>query len=236
MNPQEQTAESVVRQAQPEARNKKYVAIIIVFAIIAIGGIVFGGIELWQNMQAKKEIDSLNNAISVQTTEDEQPQFNDYYAEAMFIYSWFMDNATLLKYSNMDSEYDEYQILNLYGMKTIDDMKQRAYKVFDKAFVDARINQKLSEGLLKQGDNVVLVHDGAVGLTNVYDGYAYHKTTPLDDGGYLYTVHFNNLSDNMGIYNGCEGGDYDFIYEKNPDGTFSFKEFASLIELCRQQK
>lgn len=241
MNPQEQASINPAMQpVKSETKKVNYVLIISILTILAVGGFIFGGIELWQNVQANEEINNLeeklssNNDISKQMAENEQPQFNDYFAEAMFIYSWFEDNATLLKYSNTDSEYDGYKLLDLYGIKTIDDMKQRAYKVFDKAFVDAKFDQKLSEGFIKQGDEGVLILDGVVDQTNIYDGYVYHKTTPLDDGSYLYTVHFEDLSNDTGVYNGCKGGDYNFMYEKNPDGTSSFKEFASLIELCKQ--
>lgn len=66
MDSQKQAIKPIAQQPQSEIKNKKYVAIIIVLAILAVGGFVFGGIELWQKMQKEDEISKLQSGKNIQ--------------------------------------------------------------------------------------------------------------------------------------------------------------------------
>lgn len=77
MNPQEQTTEPITQQTQSEAKNKKYIAIIVILAILTIGGFVFGGIELWQNMQKEDEIVKLQFKNDNLQSENNKNEYND---------------------------------------------------------------------------------------------------------------------------------------------------------------
>jgi hypothetical protein len=61
MDPQKQSNEPIVQQAQLKTNNN--VVIIIVLAILAVGGFIFGGVEFWQNMQKDDEIKNLQAKI-----------------------------------------------------------------------------------------------------------------------------------------------------------------------------
>lgn len=78
MNPQEQdTTESIVKRAQSEAKNKKYVAAIVILIILMIGSLVFGGVELWQNMRKEDEIVKLQFENDNLQSENNKNEYND---------------------------------------------------------------------------------------------------------------------------------------------------------------
>lgn len=65
MNLQESTfARPATQQAQPKAKNKKYITTIIILAIIAIGGFIFGGIGFWHKTQKDDDV-ALETILSV---------------------------------------------------------------------------------------------------------------------------------------------------------------------------
>lgn len=74
MDTQEQIIEPIKKQTEPKVENKKFLAIIIALIILAVGGFVFGGVQLQQNMQMKGEIEDLKSERSEEqlAVDDEQ--------------------------------------------------------------------------------------------------------------------------------------------------------------------
>lgn len=59
MNLQESTfARPATQQAQPKAKNKKYITTIIILAVLTIGGFIFGGIGFWHKTQKDDNVAS----------------------------------------------------------------------------------------------------------------------------------------------------------------------------------
>lgn len=148
----------------------------------------------------------------------------------MFVYSWFYDNATLYRYCDKTTlGGHEYCILNIDGFKSIDDMKNYAYEVFDKDFINKKFDSinEASVPAFKDSKEGIMILNGyvkTIAYDTSYQGYESHVN---DDGTVVYKA---ILKSEISPYK-CNLK-YDFKLESNNDGKLVFKSFENSVTLC----
>lgn len=179
-----------------------------------------------------KEQDSENDSIVENTYETEFPEFNDVFEKAMFIYSWFYDNSTLLRYVDTNNEIEEdYYLLMIDDIKSIDDMKKYSYEVFDRTFIDYKFNEieKNEMHPFKNHEKGVIVNFGYVTQYSYDIGYSTYEKNEKSDDLIVYRVPINGFS--RGDTPECDVI-YEYNLEKNIDGKYVFKSFEHPTNIC----
>lgn len=70
MNPQEQASSELTAQpVKSETKKCNHMVIIVILAILAVGGFVFGGVELWQNIQNNNKLNELQSQINQEASD-----------------------------------------------------------------------------------------------------------------------------------------------------------------------
>lgn len=73
MEPQNQPTNPNPQSTMEPAKKCKHMPIIIILAILAIGGLSFGGFELWQNIQKNSQLSETDDRENIITDSDEKP-------------------------------------------------------------------------------------------------------------------------------------------------------------------
>jgi len=184
--------------------------------------------ENTENEETNEEINEDKPYIEFST---QLPQFNDDFEKALFIYGWFHCAETLWPYIDRNVEIEEnYWLLKAEKFKTIQDMKNYAYEVFDKEFIDSKFNESTTGNMIEFKE----VQDGILVLSNAHQyayntGYTSYNKTINNDGTISYKVNIKeNLIDDE---YGCDTT-YEYKMEKNNEGKLVFKTFESPVKIC----
>lgn len=147
----------------------------------------------------------------------------------MFIYGWFYAVETLKPYIDWNNEIEEhYYLLKVKGINTIQDMKNYAYEVLDKSFIDKKFNENII--MFKETNNGILVMEDAAQIA--YDtGYTNYRKIQNKDGSITYKV---NIKDELyGSEFACDTT-YEYKMTKNKEGKLVFKTFESPAVICQK--
>lgn len=179
MNLQEQVIEPIAQQAQPKVKDKKYVAIIVILTIIAIGGIVFGGIELWQNMQKEDEISKLQSEKNIQQEATEENMSMEGHGQNNTQQSNSSTHWSIVNYSK--SAFDKTKCKNCqqdldYGVtaRTVEELYGRTQDYENDVDFGKSVAYTFELGYGHDGHIVLYVfEDGTAGYTSMMNNFTY---------------------------------------------------------------
>lgn len=229
---------------------KKNIILIVTLSFFIILSICLSSYIIYDKLNNSNEESENNKIEEIQTPEESNddeldniqeddityqtkfPDFNEPFEKAMFIYSWFFDNSTLLKYVDTNYEVEEnYYLLMIDGIKTIDDMANYAYDVFDKEFIDKKFNQvKLSETpTFKNHEKGVIVELGFVSQYSYDMGFSTYQKIEKTNGTTVYKAQIKTSI--MDDEYGCDIT-HEYIAQKNSEGKLIFKTFEVPTTIC----
>lgn len=167
---------------------------------------------------------------------EELPKFKDEFERALFVYGWFYDIGDLFPYLDQNNEIDEeWYLLKATELTSIEDMKEYAYKVFDKEFIDKKFTEVLDEEypLFKETKEGILVRSGYVSQYGPYLGYDGNYQKIINkDGSITYKVTINDSISSGPNFDMICNTTHEYKMTKNSEGKLVFTNFEYPTNIC----